>query len=85
MPLATVVDLDPGHIVLNGVPALRERGTEATPLFGPCLLWPRPPNAPISASADVVYKPSAKNHWRESTDSRKQKFTSLNDGIGLQP
>jgi len=32
--------------VLDGVPALRERGTTAPALFGPCLLWPR---SPISA------------------------------------
>jgi len=31
-PLGTEVNLDPGHIVLDGVPALRERDT-ATPLF----------------------------------------------------
>ena len=31
-PLCTEVDLDPGHIVLDGNPASRERGT-ATPLF----------------------------------------------------
>jgi len=31
-PLGTEVDLGPGHIVLDGVPALRERGT-ATLLF----------------------------------------------------
>ena len=30
--LCTEVDLGPGHIVLDGVPALRERGT-AAPLF----------------------------------------------------
>ena len=29
-PLATEVDLGPGHTVLNGVPALRERGTAPT-------------------------------------------------------
>ena len=28
-PLSTEVDLGPGHIVLDGVPALRERGTAA--------------------------------------------------------
>jgi len=28
-PLGTEVDLVPGHIVLEGVPAIRERGTEA--------------------------------------------------------
>ena len=32
MPLGTEVDLGPGHIVLDGVPAPRERGI-AAPLF----------------------------------------------------
>jgi len=49
-PLGTEVDLVPGHIVLDRVPALRERGT-AAPLFGPCLLWPR---SPISATAELL-------------------------------
>jgi len=31
-PLGTEVDLGPGHIVLYGVPAIRERGTAAPPL-----------------------------------------------------
>jgi len=31
-PLGTEVDLGPGHIVLDGVPALRETGTES-PIF----------------------------------------------------
>jgi len=34
-PLGMEVDLGPGHIVLAGVPVLRERGTTAPPLFGP--------------------------------------------------
>ena len=29
-PLATEIDLGPGHTALNGVPALRERGTAHT-------------------------------------------------------
>ena len=33
-PLGTAVDLGPGHIVLDGVPALRAWGT-AAPLFRP--------------------------------------------------
>jgi len=33
-PLGTEVDLGPDHIVLDGVPALRERGTTA-PSFRP--------------------------------------------------
>jgi len=32
-PLGTEVDLGPGHIVLDGVPTLCERGTEAHTLF----------------------------------------------------
>ena len=31
MPLGTEVDLGPGHIVLDGVPPLREKGTAASP------------------------------------------------------
>jgi len=51
-PLGTEVDLGPGRIVLGGVPALREPGTAAPPLFDPCLLWPR---SPISATAELLY------------------------------
>jgi len=50
-PLGTEVDLSPGHIALDGVPAVRERDTAAPALFGPCLLWPR---SPISATAELV-------------------------------
>ena len=32
-PLGTEVELGPGHIVLDVVPAPRERGTAAPPLF----------------------------------------------------
>jgi len=39
------------HIVLDGVPALRERGTATPRLFGPCLLWTR---SPISATAELL-------------------------------
>jgi len=51
MPLGTEVDLGPGHIVLDGVPAPGERGTGAPLLFGTCLLWPR---SPISATAELL-------------------------------
>jgi len=34
-PLGTEVDLGPGNIVLEGVPALRERGMSAAPSFRP--------------------------------------------------
>ena len=42
MPLSTEVDLGPGHIVLDGDPALiSEKGAQQpSPIFGPCLLWP---------------------------------------------
>ena len=39
MPLGREVDLDPGHIVLDGDPAPPGKGHQP-PLFGPCLLWP---------------------------------------------
>jgi len=41
MPLGMAVNLGPGRIVLDGDPAPHpERGTAASPLFGPCPLWP---------------------------------------------
>jgi len=46
----TEVDLGTGHIVLDGFPALRERGI-APPLLGSCLLWPR---SPVSATAELL-------------------------------
>jgi len=48
----TEVDLIPGHIALDRVPAFRQRGT-APPLFGPCLLWPP---SPISATAELSFR-----------------------------
>ena len=50
-PLGMELDLCPCHTVSHGVPALREGGTSAPPLFGPCLLWPR---SPISATAELL-------------------------------
>ena len=53
MPLGTEVDLGPGHIVLDGIPALRKTGTAAPPhLFGLCLLWA---HSPISATAELLF------------------------------
>ena len=49
----TEVDLVPGHIVLDGVPAPRERGIADPLLFGPCLLWPR---SPTSATAELLLR-----------------------------
>ena len=40
MPLGTVVDLDPGHIVLEGDPAPLPKGRAEPPIFGPYMLWP---------------------------------------------
>jgi len=36
-PLDTEVDLGPGHIVLDGVPAASERGTAAPTIFSACV------------------------------------------------
>jgi len=49
-PLGMEVELGLGHIVFDGVPALRDWGTAAPALFGPCLLRPR---SPISATAET--------------------------------
>ena len=46
------VEIGAGHIVLDGFPALRERGTAPPPLLGPCL-WPR---LPISATAELLFR-----------------------------
>ena len=52
-PLGTEVDLGPGLIVLDGVPAAPAKGAQQPPpLFGPCLLWPR---SPISAAAELLF------------------------------
>jgi len=55
-PLDTEVDLGPGHIVLDGVPAPAKGAQQPHSLFGPCLLWPR---SPIAATAErsLVYRP----------------------------
>ena len=51
-PLGTEVDLGPGHMVLDGVPA-PVKGHSSHPLFGPCLLWPRSPISAILLSSCV--------------------------------
>ena len=45
-PLGTEVGLGPGHFVLDGFPAIGERGT------GPYLSWPR---SPISTTAELLF------------------------------
>jgi len=51
-PLGTDVDLSPGHIVLDGNPALPPKGHSSPPLFGPCLLWPQ---SPILVTAELLF------------------------------
>jgi len=60
------VDLGAGHIVLDGFPLLRERGTAPPPLLGPCLLWPR---SPISATAELLLS-YASGQTRRQTDMK---------------
>jgi len=40
MPLGTDVGLGPGHIVLDGDPALPQKGAQQPTIFGQCLLMP---------------------------------------------
>jgi len=72
-PLGTEVDLGPDHIVLDGVPALRERGTTAPPPpFGPCLLWLR---SPISATGELLLRCASGQTYRQ-TDRQAHSNTS---------
>ena len=72
-PLGTKVDLHAVHIVLDGFPALRERGTAPLPLLGPCLLWPR---SPISAGTSQLITRSTR-HTVKSCD----KLTDVFHGV----
>jgi len=49
--LYTEVDLVPGHIVPDGVPA-PAKGAQQPPLIGSCLLWPR---SPISTTVEILF------------------------------
>jgi len=40
------------HCVRRG-PSFPARGTQQTPFFGPCLLWPR---SPVSATAELLFE-----------------------------
>ena len=53
-PLGTEVDLGPGHFVLDGFPAIGERGAAAHPLFGPCLCHGRPSQLLLSSCISRV-------------------------------
>ena len=50
-PLGTEVDRGPGHFVLDGFPAIGERGTAAPPL---CWHMPIVALSPISATAELL-------------------------------
>ena len=56
-------DLDPGHIVLDGVPPPAKGAQHPPPLFGPCLLWPR---SPMSATAELLFT----YLWMQSADKK---------------
>jgi len=60
-PFGTEVDLGPGHIVLDGVPA-PTKGAKQPPLFGPCLLWPQ---SAISVTAELLLASAA--IWRNKS------------------
>ena len=49
------IDLGPGHIVIDGCAALRERGAAAPPLFGPCILWVVAIMWPLATVAHLSY------------------------------
>jgi len=71
-PLGTVVDLGVGHIVLDGFPALRERGTaHHPPLLGPCLLWQR---SPISATAELLFWVLTITYRQDATTDIRAKY-----------
>jgi len=54
-PLGTEVDLDPGHIVLDGVPALRKMGTAALFSAHVCCGHGHPSQLLLSSCITVVY------------------------------
>jgi len=73
-----IIDLSPGHIVLDGVPALRESCTAAPPpLFGPCLLWPR---SPTSATAELLFKAVLTNRLVDYRWLQQTQLISINLG-----
>jgi len=56
-PLGTEVDLGTGHIVLDVVPAVRERGTAVTPLFAHVYCGHGRPSQLLLSSCLMLY------HW----------------------
>ena len=51
MPLGTEIDLGPGHIVLDGVPAPAKEAQQPPPSFRPVSIVAR---SPISAAAELL-------------------------------
>ena len=52
MPLGTEVGLGPGHIVLDGDPALPQKGAQQPPTFRPMSIVAK--RSPISATAELL-------------------------------
>ena len=76
-PLGTEVDLGPGHIVLDGVPALA-KGAQQPPLFGPCVLWSR---SLISATAELLFLLC----WGDTSATSGQISPSSMKGASVNP
>jgi len=73
-PLGTEVELGPGHIVLDGVPALRERGA-AVPLFSAHVYFDRPSQLLLSCCSTSFGILAIHLHPRKS-------FTKIVPGAG---
>jgi len=57
MKLVMEVGLVPSHIMLDGDPALPQKGAQQPPIFGPCLLWPNGWRIKIAHSTEVGLGP----------------------------
>jgi len=61
MPLGTEVDLGPGHVVLDGDPAVYGKGTAAPPTFR--LMTVVAKRSPISATVELLFERIAAAVW----------------------
>jgi len=71
MPLGTEVRLSPGHIVLDGDPALPPPKGHSPPVSGLCLLWPNGrPSQLLLSTFQHLYKwsPQKQDNWFPSQD-----------------
>jgi len=86
-PLVKEVDLGPGDIVLDGVPA-PVKAAQQPPLFGPCLLWPWSPSQLLLSSCYVFLRFSllglferfniyVRHHTRRDMETRDRSKTRL--------